>query len=805
LGALLATGVFARGSSKLSWARADPSLWRVWGWSGAATSIFFYLVEYFPSHLGMRLEVNHPLYALAWAGGGEIIFRLCRWLGGGKLAEQPREWAWLAGSALAIVIVPVIIYVFADQVFWIASWTNNSKFLFIFHEDYIAEFKDMRRYVDAMYAGPNAGYSLSIINPLVLLAVPMLAWCCGRLRQVMFGLLAVGLVVFDLFLVSFHHYIYHQSQFPSDYYAWLFLVGPLAIFVFLLCLWEPWPKFPLPCLALLVLPLPGGLLTMFLSLREMRWMEIGYSFWLAAAAGAFLALRLHAGYRWTAARTTGLGIFIAAVLLPNPLITINDWIRWHGVVPMSDVELMEIVTRDAAQRLRARLGDQTGVVVSGPTTTTWMTYWGGIKGLGTLYWENLAGLKADMAVYSAPTADEALAQIKKYGVTHIAIFSWDPFYKEYARLSQNMHRPITDTEYVAEAPLRGWLGGLLPTAVNHSDEVAAEIPKIQKAFIYDLIEHRNVPAWLRPIFYPMPNDPIMRGQYVALYEVVPEQSPKEAKVRGAQRDMASGNYNDALAQVKDALQIDPNYLPALICGARILNLAGNTQAFASVMQAVRNNMAQADSLTLEDRMELIIALVLNNDMTDSSAQIKVAMNAATTSDIRRLTWEQLYNFVSFLRQVGLINARPGLAGFIEERLPPFQRVEFMIETASAEKKAGHLAEALALYRRAHELMPNALPGLLNLADFLATTHDDTLRNGREAVVLALQAHELDHGQHADILDALGCAYAETGQFTLAATVEQLALNIAEAAHDGNLSTQYRSRLAAFRNHLPYHE
>ncbi|GAB4345672.1 MAG: hypothetical protein Kow0089_22900 [Desulfobulbaceae bacterium] len=53
-----------------------PSLWRWWGWTGALGSCLFYLVEYFPGHLGMRLEVNHPLYALAWLGGAELVCRI---------------------------------------------------------------------------------------------------------------------------------------------------------------------------------------------------------------------------------------------------------------------------------------------------------------------------------------------------------------------------------------------------------------------------------------------------------------------------------------------------------------------------------------------------------------------------------------------------------------------------------------------------------------------------------------------------------------------------------------------------------
>ncbi|MHB8878025.1 MAG: hypothetical protein ACYC8T_30380 [Myxococcaceae bacterium] len=60
-------------------ARADAStdarLWRVWGLAGAAGSLLLYLLEYFPFHLGMRLEVNHPAYAVAWAAGGEALYR----------------------------------------------------------------------------------------------------------------------------------------------------------------------------------------------------------------------------------------------------------------------------------------------------------------------------------------------------------------------------------------------------------------------------------------------------------------------------------------------------------------------------------------------------------------------------------------------------------------------------------------------------------------------------------------------------------------------------------------------------------
>lgn len=54
--------------------RYDPSLWRTWARTGALVSLSAYAVEYFPGHLGLRLEVNHPLHALAWFCGGELLY-----------------------------------------------------------------------------------------------------------------------------------------------------------------------------------------------------------------------------------------------------------------------------------------------------------------------------------------------------------------------------------------------------------------------------------------------------------------------------------------------------------------------------------------------------------------------------------------------------------------------------------------------------------------------------------------------------------------------------------------------------------
>jgi hypothetical protein len=75
LGALAARSLRARTPVREVAAQPAPELWRVWGIAGALTSVVFYLLEYFPSDFGLRLEVNHPLYALAWLAAADLLCR----------------------------------------------------------------------------------------------------------------------------------------------------------------------------------------------------------------------------------------------------------------------------------------------------------------------------------------------------------------------------------------------------------------------------------------------------------------------------------------------------------------------------------------------------------------------------------------------------------------------------------------------------------------------------------------------------------------------------------------------------------
>lgn len=119
-GALAAVFVSRKHKTQFS---PQPELWRAWARAGAAGSLFFYLLEYFPSHLGWRLEVNHPLYALAWLGGGELLVGACRWLAGGRFLTggRFRDRAWLGGSIAAVVAPVLAIALWPGATFWVSD------------------------------------------------------------------------------------------------------------------------------------------------------------------------------------------------------------------------------------------------------------------------------------------------------------------------------------------------------------------------------------------------------------------------------------------------------------------------------------------------------------------------------------------------------------------------------------------------------------------------------------------------------------------------------------------------------------
>jgi Flp pilus assembly protein TadD len=128
-----------------------------------------------------------------------------------------------------------------------------------------------------------------------------------------------------------------------------------------------------------------------------------------------------------------------------------------------------------------------------------------------------------------------------------------------------------------------------------------------------------------------------------------------------------------------------------------------------------------------------------------------------------------------------------------------------LELANMLHQLGRDREAVAEYHRALATQPFSVEVSNNLAWILATSADDSVRNGTEAVALAEKACQQTQNQDAMTMGTLAAAYAEVGRFAEAVRTADKAANLAAAAGDSRFATINTQLLQLYRAGKPYHE
>jgi tetratricopeptide (TPR) repeat protein len=104
-------------------------------------------------------------------------------------------------------------------------------------------------------------------------------------------------------------------------------------------------------------------------------------------------------------------------------------------------------------------------------------------------------------------------------------------------------------------------------------------------------------------------------------------------------------------------------------------------------------------------------------------------------------------------------------------------------------------------RAALEKNPDRADVINNLAWFLATSLSEDMRNGNEAIKLAIQACQLSQNDPVCVA-TLAAAYAEAGQFDNAISTADQACSLAEKAGDQPALKGYQQLRGLFRMHQP---
>jgi tetratricopeptide (TPR) repeat protein len=116
----------------------------------------------------------------------------------------------------------------------------------------------------------------------------------------------------------------------------------------------------------------------------------------------------------------------------------------------------------------------------------------------------------------------------------------------------------------------------------------------------------------------------------------------------------------------------------------------------------------------------------------------------------------------------------------------------MLQTGDTKRAVTHLEKAL-------DVDPGHMNAEVNLAWVLATSPDDSLRNGARAVQLAEDVVNRAGHPNAIVLRTLAAAYAEVGRFNDAITTAQQAIEIAKATANEGLISDLERSIAAYQS------
>jgi len=261
---------------------------------------------------------------------------------------------------------------------------------------------------------------------------------------------------------------------------------------------------------------------------QIRWGTLGGGAFIALGAVVFSVYwSLLGRTRWKTAARTAMATAFLVLFVWAPCDRAKAEVRTALLPPekriVNEQEALHLVMRDIAETIRRYAGERPVVLLSSPNSSLLLGTMGDFKTIGTLYWENIEGLRAAAGMFAAQTDDEALRRLQERGVTHIALIDWENFIEPYVRI-------------------------LMPEGGDAA---------IMNSFGFKALFRRVLPVWCRPI--PYPRHPWLDALHlnVLLLEVVPTQSIPEALFHIGRYHRAEGRPEEAEQVFRQILAEQP--------------------------------------------------------------------------------------------------------------------------------------------------------------------------------------------------------------------------------------------------------
>ena len=115
---------------------------------------------------------------------------------------------------------------------------------------------------------------------------------------------------------------------------------------------------------------------------------------------------------------------------------------------------------------------------------------------------------------------------------------------------------------------------------------------------------------------------------------------------------------------------------------------------------------------------------------------------------------------------------------------------------------GRIREGVEEWQKVLEIQPDNGNAMSNVAWVLATSPDDSLRDGAKAVQLAEQAMHISGRRIPVLFRTLAAAYAERGQFSEAIQTAQQGIELANTQGNSELATELSGNIALYQERQP---
>lgn len=539
-----------------------PWLW--WGLCGSATSLLGYAIENLPDNLTLRLNANHPLFALSWLGASGLLAGATRWFDSERTRpRRPFAFVKLVLVVLLAIAAPTAIVWFGERS-WLPDHPASTRLAGEAGGIAVPNFAAW-----VAHDGFNATTWATVL-PLLLVALAL--WAVFSSRKAEASRRASLVIALGPTLLAA---IVAWSQLR----AWNFVdVAALALAAVLVA----------------EVNLNGS--------RTLRWLGVAAA--IAAASGI-------------------------ARYWPRP--------NADASASFSELEVQGVIERDLAHWLARRAGDANAIVLAPPNLTVSLSFHGGLRGIGTLDPENRDGFAAATRMVSATSWDEAATLLQQRDVAYIVMPSWDTFLQQYVQLG-----------------LRAAPGSSL----------------YEKSFVAEL-QRWNLPRWLRPVPYRLPNGSGFSDKSVAVFEIVPEQSAPTALGRLADYFIETGRRDSALS-LRDELHRYPADTGALVALAEIEATAGDAAAFRRAVETLKSLVsAGADRrLPWDRRLALAVVLAQARETALAREQVRRCVEQADEKKLRSLSTASLVRLFALCKITGIAFADPVLRPIATKLLPP---------------------------------------------------------------------------------------------------------------------------------------